>query len=232
MSIDNLNLAARFSGIFNPAAFLYNVLIVGAGSVGSNVALHLAKMGIRDITVIDRDTISMENIGVSLVYGFNDIGKPKVNVLKERIKELTDTEINAINDIVTEKTNWLKNHHIVIAAVDTITARKNIINSIINGDNIKTLLYIDTAMGGMNLTAEAIDIMNNANHLYEYTKYINSLSETDIPDLPCAARSTLHGTSILASYVQFIIIQYAANGKIQTGEKYKFNLTIFDKVII
>ncbi|MEO0271515.1 MAG: ThiF family adenylyltransferase [candidate division WOR-3 bacterium] len=222
-------LSARFLDIFNSDAFPYDVLVIGAGSVGSNIILHLAKMGIKNIGVCDFDTISEENIGVSILYGFKDIGKNKAMAIKEKVLDLVDdaVRIHEFTDRIENNKEIINDFDIVISAVDSISARQNIFNIVLESKNVK--LYIDTAMGGMALTAKVVD-MSDENDKYKYYRYITSLNDSNVPDIRCTSKSTLHGTSVLAAFVESIIIQYYnSQGKkpMFSTKDFNFNLAVF-----
>lgn len=79
------------------------IAVVGVGGTGSSVAVQLARMGIKKLTLIDRDVI--ENSNVSRVYGSkkSDIGKSKVEVLKKYLATFSKVEVDAVkSDIVKE----------------------------------------------------------------------------------------------------------------------------------
>src|SRR5690554_7355564 len=59
--------------------------------------LQLAKLGITNITVWDFDVVEEHNVPNQL-FGLNDIGKPKVEALKQIVAEHTGTEINIKNE--------------------------------------------------------------------------------------------------------------------------------------
>lgn len=78
-----------------------NVAIVGAGGTGSAVAVQLARMGIRKLTLIDNDKLDLSNL--SRVYGSEsgDVGRFKVEVLKKHIKTFSHTNVESIAADVT-----------------------------------------------------------------------------------------------------------------------------------
>lgn len=55
-----------------------NVLIVGAGGLGSPVALYLAAAGVGHIGIIDADNVSLGNLQRQIMHGTDDIGSDKV----------------------------------------------------------------------------------------------------------------------------------------------------------
>ena len=66
-----------------------NVLIIGCGGLGSNVAVFLAASGVGNIQLVDFDMVSVSNLHRQVFYGFNDVGKPKVSCLKSYIENIT-----------------------------------------------------------------------------------------------------------------------------------------------
>jgi adenylyltransferase/sulfurtransferase len=68
------------------------VLIGGIGATGSQSALTLARIGIGKIIVIDNDVLEDHNIG-NQVYRKSQIGKSKVDALKEIIEEINGTRV-------------------------------------------------------------------------------------------------------------------------------------------
>jgi len=54
------------------------VLIVGAGGLGSPVALYLAAAGVGNIGIVDADKVSLSNLQRQIMHGTADIGVPKV----------------------------------------------------------------------------------------------------------------------------------------------------------
>ena len=64
------------------------VLLVGAGGLGSPVALYLAAAGVGTIGVVDGDTVSITNLQRQVLHSTADIGRPKVDVAKERMQAM------------------------------------------------------------------------------------------------------------------------------------------------
>lgn len=69
------------------------VVCIGVGSLGSTVALQLARSGVGHLTLIDPDYLMSANLGRH-VLGADDLGLPKVEALQEKIrKDLPTTEV-------------------------------------------------------------------------------------------------------------------------------------------
>lgn len=73
----------RIESLFDIQFFApVKVLVAGCGSGGGNVALQLVMSGIRNFTLIDKDTLGPENV-IRHVCGRRFIGKKKTDALEE-----------------------------------------------------------------------------------------------------------------------------------------------------
>ncbi len=71
-----------------------SVLLVGAGGLGSPLALYLAAAGLGRIGLMDFDVVDVSNLQRQVLYQTADIGKPKVEVARQRIQALNpDVEV-------------------------------------------------------------------------------------------------------------------------------------------
>jgi sulfur-carrier protein adenylyltransferase/sulfurtransferase len=64
------------------------VLIVGAGGLGSPVALYLAAAGVGTLGIVDFDDVDVTNLQRQLLHGTKDVGRPKLTSASERIRDL------------------------------------------------------------------------------------------------------------------------------------------------
>jgi sulfur-carrier protein adenylyltransferase/sulfurtransferase len=64
------------------------VLVIGAGGLGSPAALYLAASGVGTLGVIDCDRVDVSNLQRQVLYGSDSVGRPKVEVAKERLLAL------------------------------------------------------------------------------------------------------------------------------------------------
>lgn len=80
-----------------------NMLIVGIGGVGAYSAECVCRAGIGRITLIDGDCVSSSNLNRQLPALTSTIGKPKVEVLRERFLDINpDLKIHVINKFIAE----------------------------------------------------------------------------------------------------------------------------------
>jgi molybdopterin/thiamine biosynthesis adenylyltransferase len=79
---------SRNSGIIDSNVMLNKkVVISGLGSVGSLVALELARCGVGHFLLIDNDTLAYHNIGRHQL-GIKDVGRFKVSAVKDKILQI------------------------------------------------------------------------------------------------------------------------------------------------
>ena len=74
-----------------------SVLCIGAGGLGSPVALYLAAAGVGRIGIVDFDVVDYSNLQRQIIHGTPDVGRPKLDSARDRL--------NAINPEVTVETH-------------------------------------------------------------------------------------------------------------------------------
>lgn len=60
------------------------VLIVGAGGLGSPVALYLAAAGVGHIGIVDADVVDLSNLQRQVIHQTKDLGTPKWRAPRRR----------------------------------------------------------------------------------------------------------------------------------------------------
>src|SRR4051812_19822953 len=64
------------------------VLVIGAGGLGSPVALYLAAAGIGRLGLVDDDTVGLSNLQRQILFRTGDVGRPKVEAGKDALAAL------------------------------------------------------------------------------------------------------------------------------------------------
>ena len=65
-----------------------SVLLIGAGGLGSPLAMYLAAAGIGRIGLVDYDVVDYTNLQRQIIHGTKDVGRPKLDSAKERILDI------------------------------------------------------------------------------------------------------------------------------------------------
>jgi molybdopterin-synthase adenylyltransferase len=66
------------------------VLVIGAGGLGSPLALYLAAAGVGALGLVDDDTVSLSNLQRQILYRASDVGRAKVEAGAEALKALNN----------------------------------------------------------------------------------------------------------------------------------------------
>ncbi len=101
------------------------ILIAGLGSLGSNIAEDLVRLGIKYLTVADFDVVELNNLNRQN-YVQDDIMVPKVHALEKRLKDINkELEIKTVaNGITLENVDDLvKSNDIIIDCCDDYPAK-------------------------------------------------------------------------------------------------------------
>jgi sulfur-carrier protein adenylyltransferase/sulfurtransferase len=64
------------------------VLCVGAGGLGSPLALYLAAAGVGTLGLVDFDVVDSSNLQRQILYGTKDVGRPKLESAAERLRDV------------------------------------------------------------------------------------------------------------------------------------------------
>lgn len=103
------------------------VAVFGVGGVGGYVVEALVRSGVGEIDLIDNDKISLTNLNRQLIALHSTIGRDKVEVLGERIKDINpDCKVHVHNCFyLPENSNEFDftQYDYVVDAVDTVTAK-------------------------------------------------------------------------------------------------------------
>ena len=106
------------------------VAVFGIGGVGSYVVEGLARAGIGNFILVDSDDVSISNLNRQIIATTKTIGKPKVEVSKDRI-----LEINPNANVTIYKEFYKPDNRVpfendisyIVDAIDTVTAKIDLI---------------------------------------------------------------------------------------------------------
>ncbi|MFQ5399385.1 MAG: molybdopterin-synthase adenylyltransferase MoeB [Anaerolineae bacterium] len=65
-----------------------SVLLIGAGGLGSPLAMYLAAAGVGRIGLVDYDVVDYTNLQRQIIHGTRDVGRPKLESAKKRILDI------------------------------------------------------------------------------------------------------------------------------------------------
>ena len=79
---------------WNQDSFNKSILILGVGGIGCHQAVSCCRLGIRDILLVDMDTIEDHNLNRQILYNKAEIGNKKVLVAQKHLNFLHSLETN------------------------------------------------------------------------------------------------------------------------------------------
>jgi molybdopterin/thiamine biosynthesis adenylyltransferase len=190
----------RQTDLVHPDQLGFPVTLIGAGGIGSPVALALAKMGCRQLTLYDPDAIEPHNLP-NQVYRLRDVGRPKVEALAELLAEFASATVQPIQAAVAGQ----QLAGVVISAVDSMASREHIWRDSIRFRGTVPL-YIDARMGGQVcrvLTVRPAD--PDAVRHYQATLYADDAAAEE----PCTAQAIIYTTFGVAALVANQVKRFA-----------------------
>jgi adenylyltransferase/sulfurtransferase len=101
-------------------------LIVGAGGLGSPIAIYLTLAGVGTIGIVDFDSVDVTNLQRQILHFNDDIGTPKVDSAVETLKAYNpDTEVITHEEPLTSDNAMeiMKDYDIIINGADNFAAR-------------------------------------------------------------------------------------------------------------
>ncbi len=109
-----------------------HVAVIGLGGVGSWCAEALGRSGVGRLTLIDEDCVSLSNINRQLCALSSTLGRPKAQVLEERIKDIDPAiEIKALTARyeAESRDKLLGDFDFVVDAIDLVSCKIDLIMS-------------------------------------------------------------------------------------------------------
>ncbi len=79
-----------------------SILCIGAGGLGSPIALYLAAAGVGRLGLVDADTVDFSNLQRQILHGTRDVGRKKLNSARDRIREVNpNVQVDLYDDFFT-----------------------------------------------------------------------------------------------------------------------------------
>ena len=108
-----------------------HVAVFGVGGVGGYVVEALVRSGVGELDLIDNDVVSLTNLNRQIIATRSTVGKPKVEVAKERALEINpDCKVNAYMMFYLPETADrfdFSKYDYVVDAIDTVAGKVEII---------------------------------------------------------------------------------------------------------
>jgi molybdopterin/thiamine biosynthesis adenylyltransferase len=184
------------------------VTLIGAGGIGSWVALLLYKMGYK-IEVYDSDNLEELNIG-SQLYSLNNCNNSKLKALQALLFFFNPKEIYNIMEKPVRFVESSSSYPVVICAVDNMETRE--LSSRMWFERASEAkwegiwIFIDGRMD-----AETLEVftLTNAN---DYLKYKSHLfPDSDIEHAPCSFKATPYTSALISSRIISCLINHITN---------------------
>ena len=103
-----------------------SILLIGAGGLGSPLAMYLAAAGVGKLGIVDFDVVDHSNLHRQVIHASANVGKPKVDSAKERIAQINpNVEVVTYNHSINRDNvlGILKGYDIVIDGTDNFPTR-------------------------------------------------------------------------------------------------------------
>ncbi|MBP3284497.1 MAG: tRNA threonylcarbamoyladenosine dehydratase [Clostridia bacterium] len=158
------------------------VAIFGVGGVGSYTAEGLARAGVGHFVLVDKDDICVTNLNRQIHALHSTIGKPKVEVMKERISEINpEAEVEALQAFYLPENaeQFLQEKYdYIVDAVDNVTAK------------------IDLAVRAEQAGIPLISAMGAANKLNPFLFEVADIYKTSVCPLAKVVRRELRNRGV------------------------------------
>ena len=101
-------------------------LLIGAGGLGSPIAVYLAAAGVGTLGIIDSDVVDLSNLQRQILHRTPDVGRPKVDSARDTIQALNpDVTVVAYNERLTVDNieRILKDYDVIVDGSDNFGTR-------------------------------------------------------------------------------------------------------------
>lgn len=190
------------------------ITIIGMGAFGCSLLFNLAGLGVRNVRIIDFDTVDLSNLNRQLLFNERDIGRLKIDAAKDFMKAFySSVDIEAINQKIDQNTliePLIEGSDFVILAADQpFLLLQRWVNEACVKENIPFISGgINISMGQFSTIIPGetgcVDCMHihNFNKSMDYASIVQmTLEENFIPPNTATAPNLMMITGIIASEV-------------------------------
>ncbi len=103
-----------------------SVLCIGAGGLGSPLAMYLAAAGVGRLGLVDFDVVDLSNLQRQIMHGQQDIGRPKVDSARETLTSINphvDLEMHAHPLTRDNAMGLLQGYDVIVDGTDNFATR-------------------------------------------------------------------------------------------------------------
>ena len=102
------------------------VLVIGAGGLGSPIALYLAAAGVGTLGIVDSDELDLSNLQRQILFDTEDIGRSKAEAAQRKLERLNpDVRIEACTQRVTAAnvTQLIESYDFIVEGTDNFPTK-------------------------------------------------------------------------------------------------------------
>lgn len=212
----------RHSGFVGPSVLSQTIVLIGAGAVGSNLALTAAKMGYTKFILFDQDIVEEHNLPNQAFFP-KHVSMLKVEALKQILEEFNPQCVVETYPIFFESSahaEVLKDF--VVIATDNMKSRKDITAAC--ELNINVLQLIEARLA---FDYGEIHLINPLS-IDEFENFSNTIvDDSKVPEGPCNLRICPPLVQLITSYMVQLMCHISKNN---TREASKYCIS-FDKTL-
>lgn len=202
----------RQTELFDPDVHQVPVTVIGVGGIGGPAALALAKLGIKELTLVDDDVVEAHNLPNQLVIRGSE-GFAKVDIVAELLRSLSAAKIQPMKLRADDTPSGFAAQTpgafqgVVISAVDSMASRQVIWKQVRYQAAVP--LFIDGRMGGEIMRVYSVrpcqpdDVAR-----YEATLY----SSEETAPLRCGAEAIIYATMVVGALIARAVAKHLTGG--------------------
>ena len=208
----------RQEGFVKPAELAQvSVAIIGAGSIGSFTALALTKMGVKKLTLVDKDNVELHNVS-NQFFIRDDLGKAKVDAtMTECLRHSPEKDLDVLVRNEFYDGSQQLDADIVIVLTDNIEGRAAAFKAA--SESFATKFFIDGRMGGELFRLFAFDPHDLKLAEKYREEFLDGVANSEEP---CTARTIIYNVLLASSFISSYVKKYTCREKIPFQLAYAF----------